>query len=34
MPYFRYGASKRTFSYLGWCAWWRLILWIRYKHPT
>jgi RNA-directed DNA polymerase len=31
--YFRYGASKRTFSYLGWYAWWRLLLWIRYKHP-
>lgn len=31
--YFRYGASKRTFSYLGWYAWWRLFLWIRYKHP-
>jgi RNA-directed DNA polymerase len=31
--YFRYGVSKRTFSYLGWYAWWRLLLWIRYKHP-
>jgi RNA-directed DNA polymerase len=31
--YFRYGASKRTFSYLGWYAWWRMILWIRRKHP-
>ena len=31
--YFRYGASKTTFSYLGWYAWWRLILWIRRKHP-
>ncbi|NVI89853.1 group II intron reverse transcriptase/maturase [Actinomadura sp. BRA 177] len=31
--YFRYGASKRTFAYLGWYAWWRLILWIRRKHP-
>ncbi|AYV26428.1 Group II intron, maturase-specific domain [Streptomyces sp. ADI95-16] len=31
--YFRYGASKKTFSYLGWYAWWRLIHWIRYKHP-
>ncbi|MGF1426127.1 group II intron maturase-specific domain-containing protein [Kitasatospora sp. LaBMicrA B282] len=31
--YFRYGVSKRTFSYLGWYAWWRLIHWIRYKHP-
>lgn len=31
--YFRYGASKKTFSYLGWYAWWRMILWIRRKHP-
>lgn len=31
--YFRYGASKKTFSYLGWYAWWRMIHWIRYKHP-
>jgi RNA-directed DNA polymerase len=31
--YFRYGASKKTFSYLGWFAWWRMILWIRRKHP-
>jgi RNA-directed DNA polymerase len=31
--YFRYGVSKRTFAYLGWYAWWRLILWIRRKHP-
>ncbi len=31
--YFRYGASKRTFSYLGYYAWWRMILWIRRKHP-
>jgi RNA-directed DNA polymerase len=30
--YFRSGASKKTFSYLGWYAWWRLILWIRRKH--
>ena len=32
--YFRYGASKRTFSYLGYWSWWRLILWIRRKHPN
>ena len=32
--YFRYGASKRTFSYLGYYAWWRMITWIRHKHPT
>jgi RNA-directed DNA polymerase len=31
--YFRYGASKRTFSYLAHWAWWRLIYWIRRKHP-
>jgi RNA-directed DNA polymerase len=31
--YFRYGVSKRTFAYLGWYAWWRLILWMRRKHP-
>jgi RNA-directed DNA polymerase len=31
--YFRYGASKKTFSYLGWYAWWRMIHWIRRKHP-
>ena len=31
--YFRYGASKRTFNYLGYYAWWRMILWIRRKHP-
>jgi RNA-directed DNA polymerase len=31
--YFRYSASKKTFSYLGWYAWWRMIYWIRRKHP-
>jgi RNA-directed DNA polymerase len=31
--YFRYGVSKKTFSYLGWYAWWRMIYWIRKKHP-
>jgi RNA-directed DNA polymerase len=31
--YFRYGASKKTFSYLGYYAWWRMIGWIRHKHP-
>jgi RNA-directed DNA polymerase len=30
--YFRYGVSKRTFSYLGYYAWWRMILWLRRKH--
>ncbi len=32
--YFRYGASKRTFSYLGYYAWWRMLTWIRHKHPS
>ncbi|WP_341873355.1 group II intron reverse transcriptase/maturase [Streptomyces chryseus] len=31
--YFRYGVSKRTFAYLGWYTWWRMLRWIRYKHP-
>ena len=31
--YFRYGVSKKTFSYLGYYAWWRMIHWIRRKHP-
>lgn len=31
--YFRYGVSKRTFAYLGYYAWWRMIGWIRRKHP-
>ena len=31
--YFRYGVSNRTFSYLAQWTWWRLILWIRRKHP-
>ena len=31
--YFRYGASKQTFADLGWYAWWRMIYWIRRKHP-
>jgi len=31
--YFRYGASKKTFAYLGWFAWWRVVYWIRRKHP-
>jgi RNA-directed DNA polymerase len=31
--YFRYGASKQTFAYLGWYSWWRMIYWIRRKHP-
>jgi RNA-directed DNA polymerase len=31
--YFRYGVSKKTFAYLGYWAWWRLLGWIRRKHP-
>jgi len=31
--YFRYAAAKRTFAYLGWYAWWRVIRWLRKKHP-
>lgn len=31
--YYRYGVSKRTFTYLGWYAWWRMAYWIRRKHP-
>jgi hypothetical protein len=31
--YFRYGVSKRTFSYLGYYAWWRMMRWLRRKHP-
>ncbi len=31
--YFRYGVSKKTFSYLGYYAWWRMIGWLRRKHP-
>jgi RNA-directed DNA polymerase len=30
--YFRYGVSKRTFAYLGYYAWWRMLLWLRRKH--
>jgi RNA-directed DNA polymerase len=31
--YFKYSASKRTFAYLGYYAWWRMITWLRGKHP-
>ncbi len=31
--YFRYGVSKKTFSYLGYYAWWRMVGWLRRKHP-
>jgi RNA-directed DNA polymerase len=30
--YFRYGVSKRTFTYLAHYAWWRMIYWLRRKH--
>jgi len=31
--YFRYAAAKRTFAYLGNYAWWRVMRWLRKKHP-
>jgi RNA-directed DNA polymerase len=31
--YFRYDASKRTFSYVDHYAWWRVFRWLRKKHP-
>jgi RNA-directed DNA polymerase len=31
--YFRYAAAKRTLVYLGWYAWWRVMRWLRKKHP-
>src|SRR5262249_16911039 len=31
--YFKYGVSKKTLAYLGWYAWWRMVAWIRRKHP-
>jgi RNA-directed DNA polymerase len=31
--YFRYAAAKRTFCYLGNYAWWRVVRWLRKKHP-
>lgn len=31
--YFRYAAAKRTLSYLGHYAWWRVARWLRKKHP-
>jgi RNA-directed DNA polymerase len=32
--YFRFGSSKRTFSYPGHFAWRRVIRWIKHKHPS
>jgi RNA-directed DNA polymerase len=31
--YFRYAAAKRTFAYLGYYTWWRVVRWLRKKHP-
>ena len=31
--YFRYDASKRTFSYVDHYVWWRIARWLRKKHP-
>jgi len=32
--YFRYGVSKRTFSYLGYFTWRRVVCWLRRNIPT
>jgi RNA-directed DNA polymerase len=31
--HFRHAVAKRTFSYLGYYAWWRVGRWLRKKHP-
>lgn len=31
--YFRFDASKRTFAYLDYFTWWRILRWLRKKHP-
>jgi hypothetical protein len=31
--YFRHAAVKRTLHYLTWYSWWRVMRWIRAKHP-
>lgn len=31
--YFRFAAAKRTLNYLGHFAWWRVVRWLRKKHP-
>ena len=31
--YFRYDAAKRTFAYVDHFVWWRVIRWLRKKHP-
>ncbi|MFI1870012.1 group II intron reverse transcriptase/maturase [Streptomyces jumonjinensis] len=30
--YFKHGVSKRTFSYVGQFAWWRVVIWLRKRH--
>jgi RNA-directed DNA polymerase len=32
--YFRHGACSRTFSYLDHYAFWRVVCWLRHKHPN
>lgn len=32
--YFRYAASKRTLGYVDHFTWWRIVRWLRRKHPT
>ena len=31
--YFRHGVSKQTFSYVDAYAWWRIVSWVRKRHP-
>jgi RNA-directed DNA polymerase len=31
--YFRHGVSSRTFDYLNSWSWWRVVNWLRHKHP-
>jgi RNA-directed DNA polymerase len=31
--YFRHGVSARTFDYLNSWSWWRVVNWLRHKHP-
>ena len=31
--YFRHGVSSKTFSYLDHFTWWRVVRWLRHKHP-
>ncbi|WP_152648601.1 group II intron reverse transcriptase/maturase [Streptacidiphilus anmyonensis] len=30
--YFKHGVSKRTFAYVGYFAWWRVVTWLRKRH--